>query len=178
MSIVATTTRTALTVAQLPLRATLGVLGRSEGAAQIAVDRVGAAVRDTVGRLTGDAELRAEARREEAAADEREKALRLRKAAAQREQQGRQHRDDVQDTAQEQREQAEKFAEKRKAKVRDEAQAERTKQRDAEKRDQLRQLKAKEAALEERGDALESADEAVRLKKAAARAKAERKSRA
>src|SRR5919107_6175664 len=75
-----------LTAAKWPVERVARAVGRGNGTtsgAELFVDRADAAVRDAIGRVTLDPELRQDAARRSAAADERERALRLRATAQQ-----------------------------------------------------------------------------------------------
>src|SRR4051812_3858781 len=73
---------------RLPLDTAARVAGRGNGRTSgitLALDRAEATARDVAGRALGDAELRHDAGRRRLAADERERALRLRAEAEQHE---------------------------------------------------------------------------------------------
>lgn len=178
MNLIASTTRTALKIARLPADAALSLVGRRGPAGQSArasVDRVDAAVRDTVGRATGDEQLKGEARLGNAAADERTRAADFQEAAAKKKAAAKKRRTRAAATADTQRSEAGQRAQARKRDVEQEAAAERKQQRDREERERLAQLEAEQAALDEREDALQAKDEAQRLEAAAGAAKAQRK---
>src|SRR5436309_1922129 len=78
-----------LKVLRMPLDTAVRVKGRRNGGAAgatLALDRAEAAARDVAGIAMGDRRLREDARRRRAAADERERALRLRAEAERHEQ--------------------------------------------------------------------------------------------
>jgi hypothetical protein len=182
--------------ARLPLD-TAAALLRKEGAG-VALDRADAAVRDVAGRVLFDDELLRDAHRRRAAADERERALRLRQTAvevseeadeqaAARERDAEQRRQAAARQAQERKRSA---ASRRDAEKRRAAETEKTRKRAAAetearrqeaieaqaKRERLEALEEKAEALEVTEDALTARDEARRLKRAASQAKAARKS--
>lgn len=169
-------------------------------AAKLVVDRAEAVVRDVAGRVWRDPELRDDARRRRLAADERERALRLQAEAERRsleadadlrrrQEEAEQRRLDAERQAEEQRRRAEADAqaEKRRAAeqaTRQKAAARKTAARTEAavdkqaRRARLDQLDDEAAALAEQEKALTAADEAQRLRKEAARAKATRKQQA
>lgn len=178
MSLIGTTTRTALKVARLPADVALGVIGRRSGpgkVAQTAVDRVDAAARETVGRATGDRRLQAEAKLGNAAADERVRGAELEEQATKKKAAAAKRRKRAQATAQTQRSEAAQREKERKRSVEQEAAAERKQQQDRADRGKLEQLDTKKKALKEREDALQAKDEAQRLEAAAAATKQARK---
>ncbi len=190
-----------LTLVRLPIDSAISLLpGNGTGArpaAQLAVDRVDAAIRSILATLLGDPVLRENAEQQRAAAEKREQALRLREEANRKSEQAdtrlqRQHeqaerfREHAEQRASAQREQAER---ERREKKRAAARTERTRleasnktaariekdehRRAAKKR--LKTLDVKADALGEKEQALTANDEAKRLGKAASRIKAERK---
>src|SRR3954452_22524474 len=96
-----------LTAAQWPLHRTAEALGRRNGQAtsgpELLVDRADAAVRDAVGRVTLDRELREDAARRRTAAGERERAVRLRAQAQERRSEGEEKLQEGQQRAEQQR---------------------------------------------------------------------------
>jgi hypothetical protein len=189
----------------LPADAVVRLAGGANGgtggaaSARLALDRVEAALRGAAGTVFGDPVMREDARRQAEAASERERALRLRRAADRRSEQADERLSERRDQADRVREQAvreaarkrdqanrerdakkeraAKTAQRRKQTVKHSA--ERTKQTVAKRarRARLEALDTKTAALEEKETAVTSADEARRLKAAASRAKAVRKNR-
>jgi colicin import membrane protein len=178
MSLITTTTRTALKVARIPADIALGLIGRDSTparSAQVAVDRVDAAARDTVGRVAGDRELQEEARLGSKAADERARAVDLEEVAAKKKADAEKRRKRAAKTADSYRAEADETARERKQEVGKQTAAERKRQQDREERERLEALKAEKRALDEREEALEAKDEAQRLEAAAGAAKAQRK---
>jgi hypothetical protein len=163
----------------------------------LAIDRADATIRGTLGRLLNDEELQDDARRRRVAADERARALELRVAAqqrkveadgklAERQDGAEQLREQAARTATEREEQAERQRQERKERVRQTADKQQTEiegARDAKehvaeekaKRERLQVLDEQADALDTESDALTASDEAQRLAKAAAAAKARRK---
>jgi len=172
--------------------------GNGTTPAKLAVDRADATVRGIAGAVLGDRELQEDAQRRAIAADKREEALRLRGQAEQVAQSADEELDERKQQAQQRRQQAAKRAQERKQqaekerKERERKAAQATSKRKAAnakatakveetieeraKRERLEALERKEDALSEREEALTAADEAQRLAKAAAQAKAARKS--
>jgi colicin import membrane protein len=175
-----------LRLARKPVDAATGLLPGDGANARLVVDRAEAVVRDMAGRLWRDPELQEDARRRRLAADERERAMRLRDAAEVRAEQADAERRRREQAAAEQRDRAweQAAAEKRRAaeqagrqkaavrKAAAEAEAKVEKQARAAR---LEQLDDEARALAEQEKALVAADEAQRLRKAAARTKATRK---
>src|SRR3954451_3962663 len=98
-----------LTAVKWPVDRVARLVGGGNGTTsgpELFVDRADAAVRDAIGRATFDSELRADAARRSAAADERERALRLRAKAQERKAEADQHLTESQQRAEQQREQA------------------------------------------------------------------------
>jgi hypothetical protein len=185
---------------RLPADSALKLAGGSSAAtvAKLGLDRVEAAVRGGAGTLLHDDALVHDAKRQDTAAAERERAAKLRAQAEEREQAARQEAQAREDQASQRRreavEQAEErkrqadqkrkatksqaaeSAETRKANADKAAAAEKEAAHESARRDQLDQVETKREALEERDEALTASQEADRLAGAAARAKAERKS--
>jgi hypothetical protein len=175
--------------------------GKSNGTAngaEIALDRADATVRGAAGAVLNDPELRQDAALRRTAADERARAQRLRATAEQISEQSDQELTERKQTAEQRRQQAAKTAAQRKQqaekerKERERKAAEATSRRKAAnakatakveesieeraKRERLEAIEREAEALEEKEEALTAADEAQRLGKAAATAKAARKS--
>lgn len=190
------TVRTPLDTAVRLLPERDGRLSTVRSTVELTLDRADAAVRDVAGVVWRDDQLRDDARRRRLAADERERALRLRTAAEEhtaeadaelrrRQEQAEQRRIEADRRAGEQKQKAEqqRQAEKRQA-------AERTARQKAAARKaaakveaavdkqareaRLDQLDQEAAALEKEEAALTAANEAQRLRKAAGRTKAAR----
>jgi colicin import membrane protein len=165
--------------------------------AGLALDRVEAHVRDIAGVALGDEVLREDAARRRVAADERERALRLRTAAQRRTSEAEERLADTHEVAEEQREQAAERARRqrveadrqRKQRAQDAARVERARQ-SANKRARadadeaideqataarLEHLEREAAVLDKQADALSADAEARRLQDAATRRKAARK---
>jgi hypothetical protein len=190
-----------LRLLRLPADTVVGLLPNGDrgprAAATLAIDRTDAAIRHTIGGLLRDTELRADALVRRAAADQRQRALKLQvdaeqtrkeadaklnqeqRAVAERRAQAAAKRDERLDQV----EQAEAEAEQRVEQatvVREEAIEERRAKRVAKaekaaKVERLDVLEKETAALDEQEKALAASDEAQRLKRATARVKAERK---
>jgi hypothetical protein len=190
-------------LARLPLDSTLRVLGRNKGTgpaarADVAVDRIDAAVREVGGAVLGDEQLRDEAGRRRTAADERERGQELRSKAQQRKEQAddrlaqeradaEQHRQkaakqaqaDQQKVVQERKAQSRRLsnaAARRKTAVETAAAQVHEDVDERSQRQRLEQLEEQSEVLAEQREALAANDEARRLGKAAARTKAARKS--
>ena len=187
--------------ARLPLDIAFSLLpGNGTGAgasAEIALDRVEAQIRDFAGLALGDEILREDAALRRLAADERERALRLRSAAHRRAQDADEHLDETLEETEEQREQAAERARRqraaaaaeRKARTQQAAQAERRRQTSNAKAkartDEAIDERASEARLErrkretevldEKAGALTAEAEAQRLQDEATRKKAARR---
>ena len=182
--------------ARLPLDTAVALLGSES--AELVLDRADAALRDTAGRLLFDDELRQDAARRRAAVAEREHALRLRTQAevvnedaetrvAEREREAERRRQSANEQAKRrkqaatrrreaERDRAARIEQSRKeAAVRSEARVQ-ERVESAAKRERLEALEEKAEALEASEEALTARDEARRLKRAAANAKAQRKS--
>jgi hypothetical protein len=169
-----------------PVDRTLRLAGDRAAGAELTVDRVDATLRGLAGQALLDRELRAEAKRRHTAADEREKALRLRAEAELRAERGEQEATEERDRARTRRARAE---DQRRQRTRHAAQTEERRRKATArtaaateeaidhraKRARLEQLDTKAGALTEREEALTARDEAQRLGKAAAKAKAARK---
>jgi len=165
--------------------------------ATLFVDRADATIRNAAGRAFGDEVLQEEALRRRAATDERARAIRMRTEAAQKQQEADAKVAARQREADSRREQARRDAESRKHEI-DRERGERKGQvrqtvakqenavrqaRDAKvekidtraKRDRLGVLEETSDALDREAKALTAADEAQRLRDAAAKAKERRK---
>jgi len=165
--------------------------------AMLFVDRVDASIRDTLGAVLRDDDLREDASRRRAAADERQRALELRleaqrkseeadnrlarQAEAVEERQVKAERDAEerkQKTERERKErerQAEEAAAQREKAVDKVAQAKLSAAEEKSKKQRLEVLETKTDALDTESDALTARGEAQRLRKAATSAKAARK---
>lgn len=166
--------------------------------AEIAIDRADATVRATAATVIGDGELREDAQRRFTAADERERALKLRLEAElraeraddklqERKQSAAQQKQAAAKRAADAKQRAEK-AKQAKKKNLEEVEARRLQSNDAatakkeeaieakERRQRLEALNEEAEALEKREEALVTKDEAQRLGKAAAAVKEARKS--
>jgi colicin import membrane protein len=189
-----------LRVARLPFDTVAHLLPGDRGprnAAMLVIDRADASVRAAVGEFLHDDDLRADAFRRRAAADERERAAELRASADEKKRVSDAELAQELDGAARLREEAERDAEMR-ARRADEERAQRqhqARQRAAEqerivdevaeeqlaavekqaKRERLRVLDEQSEALDAEADALTATDEAQRLREAARAAKAERK---
>jgi hypothetical protein len=198
-SIPSTVVGTGLTLARLPLDTVLR-LGGDRAPAQavkLAVDRADATVRSVAGIALGDVLLQEDGSRRRAAADERERAMRLHAEAEARTEQADEHVEEARSEARERRESAAESAERRRRQAKerrdalksqaakatnrrkqsakaDAARAEEQIEKEA-RRSKLEHLETKAEALEEREAALVAADEGRRLKRAASKAKVERK---
>ena len=191
---------TTLRLSRLPLDAAIAVLpsgGRAGQPAKLRLDLADARVRSTVAALMGDHEMREDARRREAAARDRQRALDLRDKADATASQAEDRTERRRDQAEEMRKRADarakterKRTDQRAQQVKKEAAEREQKRTDAvEKaaakreeqvenqadRERLAAVSAKAEALEERDQAFTASDEAQRLADAAARVKSERK---
>src|SRR4051794_900912 len=169
-----------------PVDRTLQLAGDRAAGAELTVDRVEATLRGLAGQALLDGELRRDAGRRHEAADEREKALRLRAEAELRAQRGEQEAAEKRERARARRAGAE---DQRRSRERKAAQTEERRRKanakaatateeaiaDRAQRSRLAQLDREAGALTEREEALTARDEAQRLGRAAARAKAGRK---
>jgi flagellar biosynthesis GTPase FlhF len=186
---------------RLPLDIAVSLLpGNGAGprpSAGLALDRIEAHVRDLAGAALGDEVLREDAGRRRVAADERERALRLRAAGARRTSAADERLADTQQDAEELREQAAERARGQRAEAaklrrqrsQEAARVERTRRAASEnareKVDEtideqaaaarLEQLEREAAALDEQANAITAQDEAQRLQDAATRRKAARR---
>ena len=198
-----TAVESSLRLVRLPLDAAIGRLpGNGTGArptARLALDRADAAVRAFAARILGDSVLREDAQMRRVALKAREQGQALRGEAEQKTEEADARLQERQDQVARQRAQAELRAKrrrdeagrKRKEKTRRAEQIERKRlaasSAAAERADQavseraprarLETLDAKTGALRKQEEALAANDEARRLRKAASRAKAERKAR-
>jgi len=198
MSLITTVPRlvlgTTLKVARLPLDTASKLTGRNRS---LTADAAEAAVKDAAASLTGDDQLKAEARAQRVATDERRKSETLGDAAAEATAKAEADHTKRQTKVERERKAAEKRAAERKRKAEEKRKKEKSsaaktergrkdaaaeaeaaeKERiaDTERRERLEQLKREEGAREEKETALTAADEAQRLKDAAAAAKAQRK---
>jgi hypothetical protein len=192
-----------LKVMRLPLDIAVSLLpGDGAGPrprAGVALDRIEAHARDLAGAALGDEVLREDAARRHIAADERERALRLRAAAEARANEADARRADTREDADEQREQAAQRARRQHAeadrrqqqRTQGVARVERTRRAASEtarsKADEaieevatearLKQLERDADVLDERAGALTAEAEAQRLQDAATRKKVARKRR-
>jgi dTMP kinase len=191
-----------LKLVRLPIDSAIRLLpGNGTGArptATLVVDRADAAIRAVLASVLGDPILRESAQRQRAAAQKREQALRLRETANRKTEEADARLQQQHEEAERRRQQAkqrakaqrEQTARKRQEKERDAAQAERKRlaandraaaqtaeaaNRHAAK-ERLKTLDVKADALDEKERAQTANDEAIRLRKAASRTKAERKS--
>ncbi len=190
-----------LKLVRLPLDSAIRLLpGNGAGAkpaAKLALDRADATVRAMIAGILGDEVLREDAERRQAAADEREHALRLHAEAERTADKADARLEERQRQASRQRQQAKQRAEAKRedagrqrdrqvgraAKARNDQlansrkRAERTERavEDRAARDRLEALDAKTGALREREKELAERDTAEGLRKAAGRAKANRK---
>jgi colicin import membrane protein len=190
-------------LARLPADALVRLAGGANGGTggavgvKLALDRAEAAFRAAAGTVLGDEVLREDGRRRAEAAAERERALDLRRAADRRSEQSDEHLAERRDQAERQRAEAERDAERkreraqrerearkaravetaqqRKQAAQESAQAEKRAAAERARRARLEALDAKSEALDEKETALTAADEARRLKAAAAQVKATRK---
>jgi hypothetical protein len=191
-----------LKLVRLPLGTAIGLLpGNGAGprpAVELMLDRTDATVRGIIARVLGDSKLGEDATRRRAAADAREQALKLHleaertaergddrleerqgRAGRQR-QQARQRADNKREDAEREREtEIRHAAEVRNERLQNSHQATERAERAVDERaakERLEALDAKSGALRERERELKVRDEAARLREAAGRAKAERKS--
>jgi hypothetical protein len=191
---------TYLRLLRRPVDVAVGLIpGRRAGpgaVARLTVDRFDASLRSVLGAALGDQELSEQARRRQAATDERERAVKLRQEAnaAQdrsevqleaRHEQATERREQARSRAATRRRQADRTAQSRTRRARqtegERLQASRDQEgRTAERieadadRERLPAVEEQAQALAEREAALEQADEARRIGEAAARVKSER----
>lgn len=184
-------------LARLPLDVAVAMLpGNGSGPGQsagLALDRFEAQVRDFAGLALGDDVLREDAAKRRLAADERERALRLRSAAARRTQEADEQLSETHEEAEKQRkkaaddarEQRAEAARLRKKRSQDAAQVERNRktanhraltkaEQEIEEQAQdarLEQLEQEAKVLDEKADALTAESEAQRLQDEATRKK-------
>jgi len=190
-----------LNVVRRPLLVATHALPNGEAgprnAVTLIIDRMDASVRETAGRILDDEALCFEAQQRRAAADERERATRLRVAAEEHREQADEELVDSLEAAEERRDQVKRQADEREEAV-DSARASRTssarktasrqKQAVNSARDEKVEASAKRSerqrlevlddeldALDTEADAEVASDEAQRLRKAAGAAKAARK---
>jgi len=185
---------TTLKVGRLPLDTALKLAGRKRS---LTADAAEAAVKDAAASIAGDDQLKAEAQALRVATDERRKAETLGDAAAEATGKAEADHAKQQTKVERDRKAAEKRADERKRKADEKRKQEKSsaaktererkdaaaeaeaaeKERiaDTERRERLEQLKREEGAREGKETALTAADEAQRLKDAAAAAKAQRK---
>jgi hypothetical protein len=188
-----------LTLVRFPIDAVLRV-GSSSGSAssvKLTLDRAEAAVRGLAGAVLADDSLKIDARRRSEAADERERALRLRVAAKRASDRADARVADQQTEADRRRRSAAKSADRRRGQANERRESAKKKaaattrgRRESAKRSAVRseqeieerakqarvqQLDTKLDALETRQKAQVAADEARRLRAAASKAKAGRK---
>jgi hypothetical protein len=186
-------------VARLPLDLAVSLMpdaGARPGAG-IALDRIEAHVRDLAGAALGDEVLREDAARRRIAADERERALRLRTAAQRRTDEAEEHLAGTREVVEERREQAAKRARRQRAeadrqreqRTQNASRVERTRRAASESvratvdesideqatEARLEQLEREAAALDEQASALGAEAEARRLQDEATRRKQARK---
>jgi hypothetical protein len=192
-----------LRLARLPADALVRLAGGANGGTggavgvKLALDRAEAAFRAAAGTILGDEVLREDGRRRAEAASERERALDLRRAADRRSEQSDERLAERRDEAESKREEAERDAEQKRQRARRDADARKARaaeiaqarkqaaQKSAQatkrsaseraRRNRLEALDVKSEALDEQAAALAAADEAWRLKTAAAQVKAARK---
>jgi colicin import membrane protein len=176
---------TYIKVLRTPVDIALKATGRGEGA-KVAVDRVEASVKEAAGTAVGDKQLKRQGRQSRAAADAREEAIELRAEAEKTAKKGRQKRQSAVNAAEKRRNDAKQrrdaaeqklsqAAERRKAANTKAAARQEEKIEEEAKRERLEALEREEVALDEREEALTARDEAERLAKEAAAAKAARK---
>jgi colicin import membrane protein len=190
-------------LARLPADTLVRIAGGANGGTggavgvKLALDRAEAAFRAAAGSILRDESLREDGLRRAEVAAERERALDLRREADRRSEQSDERLAERRDQAERKRAEAERDAERKRERARRErdtrkeraaataqrrkqaaqksAQAEKQAAAKRARRDRLDALDAKSEALDERETALTAADEARRLKAAAAQAKAIRK---
>jgi hypothetical protein len=187
-------------LARLPIDTSLKLIGRggNGNASKLATDRVDATAREAAGSVLGDEQLKQDGRKRHQATEQRQRAVKKRARAQklsaradtelqERSQSASQRREQAAKRASQRKETAQEAAQKRQQRA---AETERKRKQasakaaaqvdeqiaDKERRARLEQLETKSEALSEREEALTAADEAQRLEKAAATAKASRKS--
>jgi hypothetical protein len=188
-----------LKVVRTPFDALLGDReGDRSKSLGLRIDRADAAVRAAAGTALRDPELRDDARRRRDAADERERALRLRGVATEHAERADREAEAVEREADERRrkaareserkkqqaekrrtsekKQARKKAAEKKSTARKRATAKKREASENAKPERLAGVRERAAALAEKEAAVNAADESKRLEEAAATAKAERKS--
>lgn len=192
-----------LTLARLPLDVAASLLpgnGSGPGSkAGIAIDRLDAQVRDLAGYALGDEVLRENAALRRIAAQERERAIELRRAAARRTEQADERLEETHEQAEERRKAAAERARKQRAtaaaqrseRKQEAAKAERRRKASSAKaraktdevideqatEARLEQLQREAAVLDEKAGVVTAQAEAQRLQDAATRRKAARKRR-
>jgi colicin import membrane protein len=190
-----------LKLLRFPLDAAVGVGLRNRAAdrstATIRLDRAEAGLRGLAGRTLGDEELRRDAELRRAAADERERAVRLRVTAQRRTELADERLSETEDKAERRRRQAAARAAERKARAERRQRAETGRVREVEaqrrrangkaaaqqaaaleersKHVRLEQLDEEADALKKQKEALAAKNEARRLRAAASKTKAARK---
>ena len=177
-----------LKLVRLPIDTGLKLIGRggNGSGAKLATDRVDATAREAAGAVLGDEELKRQGERRHRATDERARAATLRRRAQKTSAKGDAKLEQRTDNAEQRKQAAAKSAKRRQARAaeteRKRKEAARTaaakaeeKLDERERHARLETLDTKAEALEERQEAVTAADEAQRLEKAAAGAKAERK---
>jgi fused signal recognition particle receptor len=199
-SIPRTAIKSYLRIVRWPLDRAIGMLPgsrESRTAAKVAVDRADAQARGVAGAVMRDKTLHEDAKRRGTAAQERERAIKLRGEAGRRTDQADTELEHRQEQVQRRRGQANQRATERRQRAEQEkeqksrraaeaeerrTQASREAEQRAEQRteerapeERLTALEMKAEAEQERAEALAETDEARRLSDAAARAKAERK---
>jgi hypothetical protein len=189
-----------LKLIRLPIDGLLAVGGDRPSfvSAELALDRADARTRDLAGLLLWDFELREDAELRREAADERERALKLRAEAELRSQRADQAADEQRHAAQQRRKNAAETKQRKRQQAQERRRsakasaAQRTNQRrkaaeataaktdkvieEREKNSSLEQLGSKEQAVREKEAALAARDESRRLKQAAGATKEKRKS--
>lgn len=186
-----------LKLARLPLDTVIAVLPGDGAGARLALDRADAAVRSVFGAILGDPALRTDAERRRQAAQERQRAAKLRAEAERTGERAEARFEQREDHAREQRERAVRREQGRRRQARNtaEEQKRRADETERNRRANSRQIKNRREeevaqqeprerleALEAQSDALRAKeaevvarDEAERLAEAASRTKANRK---
>jgi hypothetical protein len=189
----------ALRLVRRPANLVLGIVPESRTAtsARLMIDRADAAVRNQVGRVLSDSEMREDANQRRVAADERRRALRLHTESDARLETAQALTEQRRDEAKARRKKEDEQAKRSRARAKDQREQKKaqaataaSERKDAarkgaakveekvEKRgklDRLEQLEKRSAALEVKESAIRAADEARRLEEAAATTKARRK---